>query len=130
MGWKGNETCYLADGCESVNHVFFNCHIAKKIWGFIREIFDCNHFPSSLKEITETWLQGKGPMPTMLILFVFAGFAWAIWTNRNKMAIELKSPKSPSDIIYTAVSFLQKWSILLKEADHDRIQQVKDSIWL
>jgi len=33
------------------------------------------------------------------------------------MAIQHQFPKSPSDIIYTAVSFMQKWSILLKEAD-------------
>jgi hypothetical protein len=129
-GWKGNETCCLGDGCESINHIFFHCRIAKMIWGFIREIFDWNCCPSSIRDFTESWLQGKGPMPIRLILCVFAGFAWAIWTNRNKMAIQLKFPKSPSDIMYTAVSFLQKWSILLKEDDRDRIQQVKDRILL
>lgn len=57
-----------------------------------------------------------------------SGFTWAIWNNRNKMAIEHKFPKSPSDIIYIALSFMQKWSLLLKEDDRQRILQVKDEI--
>jgi len=61
-----------------------------------------------MKSLSESWLQGKGPLPVSLILFIFAGFAWAIWNNRNKMAIEHKYPKSPVDIIYVALSYLQK----------------------
>ena len=38
-------------------------------------------------------------------MFMFAGFSWAIWTTRNKMAIEKKFPKAPSDVIYCAISF-------------------------
>jgi len=44
------------------------------------------------------------------------------------MAIEHKYPKSPTDIIYVALSYLQKWSVLLKEADRQRTMQVKDEI--
>ena len=41
-------------------------------------------------------------------MFTFAGFSWTLWTTRNKMAIEQKFPKSPSDIMYLALSYLQK----------------------
>ena len=44
------------------------------------------------------------------------------------MAIQHKFPKSPSDIVYNALSFMQKWSALLKEDDYQRIKQVKDDI--
>jgi hypothetical protein len=49
---------------------------------------------------------GQGALPVNLILSTFAGFAWALWNNRNKMAIEHKYPKTPSDIIYFALSYL------------------------
>jgi hypothetical protein len=78
------------------------------IWGFLREIFKWTDYPTSMKSLSESWLQGKGPLPVSLILFIFSGFAWAIWNNRNKMAIEHKYPKSPADIIYVALSYLQK----------------------
>jgi hypothetical protein len=34
------------------------------------------------------------------------------------MAIEKKFPKAPIDVIYNALSLIQKWSILLREKDH------------
>jgi hypothetical protein len=74
------------------------------IWGFLREIFNWNDYPTSLKKLSETWLQGMGPLPVSLTLFIFAGFGWAIWNNRNKMAIEHKYPKLPTDICCVIVS--------------------------
>jgi hypothetical protein len=44
------------------------------------------------------------------------------------MAIEKKFPNSPFDIIHIALSFMQKWSVLLKEDDGQRIKQVKERI--
>jgi len=61
-------------------------------------------------------------------MFMFAGFSWAIWTTRNKMAIEKKIPKAPSDVIYCAISLMQKWSLLLKEEDRETFDQAKDAI--
>jgi len=85
-----------------------------------------------MMEFTSTWLLGKGPLPRRLTLCVFAGFAWAVWTTRNKMAIEKFFPKPPTDVIYLALSFMQKWSILLKEEDREQICQLKAVImnWL
>lgn len=127
-GWKGCEKCCVCGITESVNHIFFDCPIARMIWGFFREIFKWHDCPTSMKSLSEMWIHGKGPLATSLTLFIFAGFTWAIWNNRNKMAIEHKFPKSPSDIIYIALSFMQKWSLLLKEDDRQRILQVKDEI--
>jgi len=81
-------------------------------------------------EFSSDWLQGKGPLPARLVMF--AGFAWALWTTRNKMAIEKSFPKTPTDVIYLALSLMQKWSILLKEEDKRSVMQVKESLlgWL
>lgn len=70
--------------------------------------FHWENHPCSVKELSETWLLGNGPLPIKLTLFVFAGFAWAIWNNRNKMSIRHEFPKSPSDIVYIAILFMQK----------------------
>jgi hypothetical protein len=79
-----------------------------------------------------TWLHGTGPLPKRLMMFFFAGFAWALWITRNKMAIEKTFVKMPTDVIYVAISFLQRWSILLKEKDKERVWQVLEAIrrWL
>lgn len=48
------------------------------------------------------------------------------------MAIEKSFPKMPTDVLYTAMSLMQKWSILLKAEDKEQVLQVKESImgWL
>jgi hypothetical protein len=58
------------------------------------------------------WLQGKGPLPARLLMFIFADLAWALWTTRNKMTIEKNFSKTPTDVIYVALSLMQQWSIL------------------
>jgi hypothetical protein len=64
----------MCGGLESVNHIFS----ARFVWSIIKEVFSLNHFPRSLKEFSETWLQAKGPLPIRLIVFLFAGFTWAM----------------------------------------------------
>jgi hypothetical protein len=49
----------------------------------------------------------------------FCRFAWAMWTSRNKMAIEKHLPKAPTDVIYIALSLIQRWSVNLKEKDQE-----------
>jgi len=65
-------------------------------------------------------------------MFFFAGFEWALWTARNKMAIEKSFVKAPTDVIYVAVSLLQRWSVLLKEKYKERVSQALEAIlrWL
>ena len=73
-----------------------------------------------------------GPLPSKLVLFLFAGYAWTPWITRNKMVIEKVFPKAPTDVIYTNVSLMQRWCVLLKEKDRERIMQVLEAIlnWL
>jgi hypothetical protein len=77
-------------------------------------------------------VRGQGPLPHRLTIYLFSTFAWALWITRNKIAIEKQFPKAPIDVIYTALSLIQKWSVLLREEDRVRIRQVKDSLmcWL
>lgn len=50
----------------------------------------------------------------------------------KKMAIEKHLPKALTDVLYAALSFMQKWSVMLKEEDRERFGQVKDTFlgWL
>ena len=123
-GWKGDGHCCFCGELETVDHIFFQCHLAR-----LKEIFPGISFPKSLMDFSETWLQGKGPLSLCLIMFVFTCFSW-LWTSRNKMTIEKKFPKAPTNIIYVALSLMQKWSILLKEADREKLLHIKDAIMM
>jgi hypothetical protein len=79
--------------------------LPKLIWGLLQNIFQLDSYPLSLEDLSVTWMQGKGPLPNRLVVFFFAGFAWALWTVRNKMAKTFI--KAPTDVIYVAISLLQ-----------------------
>jgi hypothetical protein len=44
------------------------------------------------------------------------------------MAIEKRSPKATTDVVYVALTLLQKWSILLTEVDQERTLSVKEEV--
>ena len=48
------------------------------------------------------------------------------------MAIQKKLPRKPTDIIYVALSLIQKWCPRLKEKDENKMIQLTESIstWL
>lgn len=74
-GWKGTGNCYVCDNiAETLDHIFFKCVLARLIWAILKEVFKWESVPYSLKEFSESWLQGKGPLPNRLIMFLFAGF--------------------------------------------------------
>jgi len=106
-GWRGDGNCCVFGLEESVDHIFLKCVSAKMVWTILKEAFGLDSVPRSLKELSENWLQGKGPLPIRLIMFLFAAFAWVLWTTRNKMAIiEKIFPKMSSDVLYATLSLL------------------------
>ena len=113
---------------ENIEHILFKCHLAKFVWEMFSEIFNLDSYPSSWDDFCSSGLRGKGPFPISLIIFIFSGFAWALWTSRNKAAIEKKIPRVPTDVVYSALLLIQKWSIKLKEKDQERVLQIKESI--
>jgi hypothetical protein len=48
------------------------------------------------------------------------------------MAIEKKFPTNPLDIIRSGVTFVQRWSLKLKESDQEIVARVMDKVqvWL
>jgi len=65
-------------------------------------------------------------------LFLFSAIAWSIWKTRNKMAIERIFPNNPIDILYNAISFMQKWLRLLKQSDQVKLAEpmLKIGSWI
>jgi hypothetical protein len=61
-------------------------------------------------------------------LFSFAIVWWALWNQRNKIRIELKFPKSPSDILYTVSSLFPRWKILLCDPEKNNLNDLHEQV--
>jgi hypothetical protein len=44
------------------------------------------------------------------------------------MTIERNFIKAPIDVLYTAISFLQRWSICLEEEDREQVSQALEAM--
>ena len=126
-GWKGSNRCALCGGLESVDHVFFQCSLARFAWCIIKDCYGWDCIPASVSDFFEVWVPRNLKLPHKMGLFFFAGLAWSIWNIRNKMTIEKKFP-NPTDVLFSGIAFLQKWKVLLKESDAERVKTMTKSL--
>ena len=94
-GWKGSHLCVLCGRAEDVNHIFFRCSVARMVWCGARDSLGWEACPVSWEDWKVKWVNGHLKTPKRIALFLFAGLAWGLWTNRNRMAIERIFPSSP-----------------------------------
>jgi hypothetical protein len=53
--WKGYTKCSLCDVNESIQHLFFECHMARMVWGVVSMTFGFNP-PSNVAHLFGSWL--------------------------------------------------------------------------
>jgi hypothetical protein len=55
--WNGNESCCFCDDKESIQHLFFECPLAKIIWRIIHMTFGLEP-PKNVSNLFGNWLKG------------------------------------------------------------------------
>ena len=79
--------------------------------------------PESREDFMVTWLK-KCNLPKHLGMLLFASLARALWTTRNKMAIEHTLPNNAIQTFHAFVGFMQRWSPLPKVSDREKVRGV------
>ncbi|KAG2600329.1 hypothetical protein PVAP13_5KG469507, partial [Panicum virgatum] len=99
---------------ETIQHLFFECSLARVVWSIVAIPLKANNIPTSLRQYwnwCSEWTHTSPPMHA----FVLAAICWAIWKARSKACFEFKWLKHPAEIICHACSFLKFWTGLHKE---------------
>jgi hypothetical protein len=73
------EACLLSSDNESVNHLFFDCVVAKRMWSYVECFFGYTIY--NYESLASKWLTGK----TSDCLNISAGVLWGLWLTRNDM---------------------------------------------
>lgn len=100
----GSERCVLCGIIENVDHIFFGFVIAKCVWRCLQEALGWDSAPNNGNHVAQMVAFGCSDYESKF--FLFAIVAWGLWTNRNKMTIELKFPSSPLDVLHKIDVFL------------------------
>ena len=75
--WDGNPTCHFCSCPETVDHLFFQCHIAKVVWGIIGICLGADNTPRDMDQY-KNWLNFWLPNGTSVHMLSFAAICWAI----------------------------------------------------
>ena len=119
--WKGEAHCNLCNCPEMVDHFLFQCILPKFVWACFKEILGWDQVPQNLFHMLDHWIP-LGCPEYDLKFFAFVIVAWALWVTRNKIRLQQLFPRSPTSVLFKSASFMQRWSVLLREADKGKLR--------
>jgi hypothetical protein len=111
--WTGSERSVLCGTNEDIDHLLFNSPLASFAWAFASEALGWQGAPRSLEDMMCNWTPRIFRVGRQLGLACFASVAWVVWHIRNKFCIQHVFPNNYLDVVYLALSFIQKWCILM-----------------
>jgi hypothetical protein len=99
--WKGDEICCYCDSKESIQHLFFDCQLARLVWGAVSITFGFRP-PSSMTDMFGSWLKSFHFRFKNKMLIGMAAMCWALWLSRNEVVFQGTTPKSFLQVIFRA----------------------------
>jgi hypothetical protein len=116
--WPGEPTCYFCEQDETVNHLLFECSVAKSVWAIVATSVGASNIPRSFSQCW-TWCECWIPNGKQYYMTGVAAICWSIWKMRNQVCFEGKKFLNPIGIICHAGALMKFWAGLLKSDDKD-----------
>jgi len=88
--WKGSTKCSFCSAEESIQHLFFDCYLARFIWNAVHIAFNIQQ-PTSISNMLGSWIKSFPFELRNQILVGAAALCWAVWLSRNDVVFE-RSP--------------------------------------
>jgi hypothetical protein len=104
-----------------VDHLLFQCPVARVVWGTLAICFNQSDRPSSYEHFF-TWIKKALPGGERVYIVGLAAFCWAIWNARNKRCFEKICIKSPHEITISVCMFVCYWTGLFLGGDQELIK--------
>jgi hypothetical protein len=116
--WDGSKQCSFCLRDESIQHLFFNCHYARFLWGLTYFTFNIPP-PSNVEHMFGSWTNRVGGKLKRQLLAGASAFCWAIWLSRNDVVFDKTPIKSFMQVLYRGTYWLRFWS-QLERNDQDK----------
>ena len=99
--WKGNTSCSFCDTSETIQHLFFDCHMARMVWNAVSITFGFPP-PANTNSLFGSWLKSFPFRLRNQILIGAAAVSWASWLSRNEVVLQKSKPNSCLQVIFRA----------------------------
>ena len=111
--WKGPPKCCFCNSNEIIQHLFFECYLAKFVWRVMHITFNIQP-PTSISNMRGPWLKSFPFRLRNRLLVGTTGLCWAIWLNRNEVVFERKLPNSYLQVIFRGTYWTRNWQYCLR----------------
>jgi predicted secreted Zn-dependent protease len=119
--WKGCTRCCFCSKLETIQHLFFECPMARLMWFVISVTFGITA-PTSTANLFGPWLARFPHKQKALVLIGIAAFCWALWLSRNDMVFQKSKSKSFLQVVFRGTYWIRSWSILSKEEGQEKLK--------
>jgi hypothetical protein len=79
-----DESCLFCSEKETIQHVFFECVVAKQCWSILSDIIGCR-VGANMCDVGKFWLSNKRHV---LVNVVSSAVIWSIWKLRNDLCFQ------------------------------------------
>jgi len=104
--WTGDPSCVFCDQVETINHLFFQCPVAKCVWALVGQCIGATDIPRNNTQY-KLWIDKWLPDGQKIHHFGFAAICWAIWKCRNKAVFDAKRIRHPAKILLHSCAFMK-----------------------
>jgi hypothetical protein len=125
--WRGSPKCSFCNQNENIQHLFFDCYIAKTVWRIIYFTLKIDP-PVNINHIMGDWESNKGCMHKKLLLSGVAALFWSIWLCRNDVVFNHNHIPSIIQVIFRGTHWFRFWRLLQKEETQQQIHVVCQSL--
>jgi len=76
--WFGSPLCHFCNEDENIDHLFFQCRMAKAVWAVIAHSIGADNVPRTLQQCW-SWCERWLPCGKKFHTVVIAAICWSIW---------------------------------------------------
>jgi hypothetical protein len=120
--WKGCTRCCFCREQENIQHLFFDCPMARLMWFAICVSFGIKA-PTTTDNLFGPWLASFPHKQRALVLVGVAAFCWALWLSRNDVVFQKSKSKSFLQVMFRGTFWIRSWSILTKEEGRKNLKE-------
>ena len=117
-------TCLFCSEEESINHLFFECVVAKEIWSSVQFLTEVDISPICLSNITKLWPDKKFSVENV----VHASVLWAIWLVRNNSFFNHVVWLGLQVVWRKSAFNLAQWNILFTGSEKEKMMTMANAM--
>jgi hypothetical protein len=101
-----DKTCLFCSENESVKHLFYECCVARNLWGVVAEIIELP-LVRDFESMAKWWIRGK---KYAVVNVIYAAVLWTIWKLRSILCFQEVCWEAMRRLMLSCARLLRNWA--------------------